>query len=225
MCHHYISAKDPPPWINLVPGFSETRVRYDPQRLLWPLDEAPVVRLNADGEYELALCEWGLLPSWWRPSGKRVSRSGFQRKCVNAVSEEITEKPSYREAFKRRRCLLPASEFAEQVGRRQFFFHFPERCTFMIAGLWEQWRGGADETVDSCTMLTTAANATVSAVGQDRMPVVFTTADECARWLDDGTDDLNRLRELCRPLADGELESYPAPTNERAEPPRLFDVD
>src|SRR5215204_2226400 len=120
MCHHYVSAKDPPPWVHLVPGFSE-RADFGAWRQgsFWPLDEVPIVRLDTCGELELIRCQWGLLPAWWKPSGKRVKRTGFQRKCINAVSEEVAGKPSYREAFRRRRCLLPASEFFEPG----YFFH------------------------------------------------------------------------------------------------------
>lgn len=210
MCHHYVSAKDPPPWVHLVPGLSEIRIEFRPQKLLWPIDPIPVIRHDASGRSELVACEWGLLPTWWRPRGIRVKRTGYQRQCVNAVSEEIAGKPSYRDAFKCRRCLLPASQFAEQVGKSRFFFHFPERQTFMIAGVWEKWRGGDDCIVESCSMLTTAANREVSAVGQDRMPVIFTTAEECAAWLDCSSPRLDTQQALCRPLADGLLQGYKA---------------
>ena len=153
--------------------------------------------------------EWGLLPRWWKPSGKRVKRSGYQRKCVNAVSEEVTEKPSYREAFKRRRCLMPASEFQEQADGAKALFHLPDRKAFMLAALWERWTG-ADEVVESCTMMTTAANAEVRSIGQDRMPLVFTTAAECARWLDPEIVERGPLEDLMRPLIDGALVRYAA---------------
>jgi putative SOS response-associated peptidase YedK len=206
MCHHYVSAKDPPPWVELVPGFAE-RVDAWKQIELWPMDQAPVIRESDSGRLELVRLQWGLLPRWWRPSGKRVKRSGFQRKCVNAVSEEIHDKPSYREAFARRRCLMPASEFAESVGRQEFFFHLPQRQTFMIAGIWERWEC-PEETIETCAMLTTAANAEVLAVGQDRMPVLLTTAEECSAWLEDSSLR-GAAKEVMRPSRDGTLESYP----------------
>ena len=226
MCHHYVSAKDPPPWVHLVPEFSErTDFGGWRQRPLWPMDDVPIVRLDATGRYELVYLQWGLLPRWWKPSGQRVKRSGFQRKCVNAVSEEVSEKPSFREAFKERRCLMPACEFAETVGREQWFFHRAERETFAIAALWERWRGGDDEVVESCTMLTTAANGTVSSVGHDRMPVIFTTPEQCSKWLSDASPSLELARQLMRPAADDLLQAYqPAPGPAQGGRPRsLFD--
>jgi putative SOS response-associated peptidase YedK len=224
MCHHYVSAKDPPPWVHLVPEFSQ-RVDFGgwQQRAFWPLDDVPILRLDATGRHELVFLQWGLLPRWWKPSGARVKRSGFQRKCVNAVSEEVADKPSFREAFKERRCLMTASEFAETVGREQWFFHRPDRGTFAIAALWERWRGGDDEVVESCTMLTTAANRTVSSVGQDRMPVIFTTPEQCSTWLNDGLASLDLARQLMRPADDDLLQAYQAAPATQRRTPSLFD--
>jgi putative SOS response-associated peptidase YedK len=127
-------------------------------------------------------------------------RSAFQRKCFNAKSETAHEKPTFRDAFKRHRCLMPASEFFE----KGHYFHLPERRTFAFAALWEKWRGEEGE-VCSCTMLTTEPNAEVRGAGHHRMPVLLTSEEQYARWLDPEIVERGPLEELMRPLGDGVL--------------------
>ena len=80
---------------------------------LFPLTDMFVVRQDPDGDRELVVCNWGLLPFWWKPSAKHKSHKSFQRITFNARGETIHEKPSYREAFKSKRCLIPWTEFFE----------------------------------------------------------------------------------------------------------------
>jgi putative SOS response-associated peptidase YedK len=147
----------------------------------------------------------GLLAFWWKPSDKTLKRTTFQRKCFNARSEDVDVKPSFREAFKRRRCLVVAHEFFE----KGFYFHLPEHKPFAFAGLCERWRGG-EETVESCTLLTTVPNAEVQSVGHNRMPVMLTTEAEYARWLNPEAAERGPLEELMQPMPDGKLQSYAA---------------
>src|SRR5262245_7169226 len=115
MCHHYKGSRNPP--AHLANEFSVRSNMYQlllPDAGFYPLAEAPIVRVDAAGEREMVAAQWGLLPAWWKPSDKTPKRGTFQRKCFNARSEEVDAKPTYRDAFKRRRCLVAADEFFEK---------------------------------------------------------------------------------------------------------------
>jgi putative SOS response-associated peptidase YedK len=176
-----------------------------PDAGFYPLARPPIVRLDEAGEREMVAAEWGLLPAWWKPSEKTPKRTTFQRKCFNARSEEVDAKPTYREAFKRRRCLMPADEFFE----KGHYFHLADQRPFAFAALWERWRAG-DEVVDSCTLLTTAANDIVQSAGHPRMPVMLTEESEYALWLDAEVTERTRLEHLLRPLDSARLVKYQA---------------
>jgi putative SOS response-associated peptidase YedK len=155
-----------------------------PEAGYYPLSTVPVVRLDANGERELVGCQWGFLPGWWRPSDKAPKRAAFQRKCFNARSEDVQVKPTYRDAFKHCRCLLPADEFME----KGHYFHRADNRPFGLAGLWDRWHAG-DVVVESCTMLTTVPNALVQSVGHHRMPVMLTSEEQYAvRYLAQSRD-------------------------------------
>jgi putative SOS response-associated peptidase YedK len=146
----------------------------------YPLARVPRIRVDDSGEREMVAAKWRLLPFWWKPSDKTPKRSAFQRKCFNARSADVDNKPSFREAFKRRRCLLPAGEFFE----KGHYFRFADDRSFAFAGLWESWKGGDDEVVESCTLLTTEPNELVRSVGHHRMPVLLSSEEEYQLWLD-----------------------------------------
>jgi len=118
---------------------------------------------------------WGLIPSWSKDAkiGARL---------INARADTAPDKPSFRSAFKRRRCLVPASGFYEwqgQAGAKQPYHIFPSRGGLMaFAGLWERWQppGGDGDAVESCTILTTEANETLRDL-HDRMPVILAPTD------------------------------------------------
>lgn len=133
-----------------------------------PTQGAPVVRL-LDGARRLDLLTWGLVPSWAddRKIGQRL---------INARSETVADKPAFRGAYKRRRGLVVADGFYEwrkEGARKQpVWFHLADQGVFTFAGLWERWVSPDGEVVDSCTILTTAANELVRPV-HDRMPVIL----------------------------------------------------
>ena len=125
---------------------------------------------------------WGLIPSWAKDPtiGSRL---------INARSETITEKPSFRSAFTRRRCLILADGFYEwkrqpgQKGPTQpFYFRRADRKPFAFAGLWEIWKPADGDFIRSCTIITCAANAVVSPV-HERMPVIL-SGDMMWKWLE-----------------------------------------
>lgn len=145
-----------------------------------PTQEAPIVRVRVDPEHkrELALPRWGLIPSWSKdPSiGARM---------INARAESVTEKPSFRNAFRRRRCLVPADGYYEwmvEAGRKQpYFLQLASGEPFAMAGLWEQWRSPEGELIETYAIVTTEAAGTARQI-HDRMPVILAQPDHEA-WL------------------------------------------
>ena len=135
-------------------------------------------------------------------------------KLINARSETVAEKPASREAFKRRRCLIPADgffEWARTDGKKQpYFFRMSDEQPFSFAGLWERWQGADGEVVGSCAMLTTAANELLQPV-HDRMPVILHPEDY-ALWLDEDVRKTDLLRELLQPYPAQEMTAYPVST-------------
>ncbi len=156
----------------------------------------PVLAVRAAGERNLAWIRpiWGLVPVW--ASG----RSDF-KPLINARAETITEKASFREAFRQRRCLIPADGFFEwqKAGRGKvpFCFHRRERRPFAFAGVWEPGRGDSHST---CTIVTTRANVIVASI-HDRMPVMLTESS-FNDWLQ-GTSDTALA--LCGPFPDEDM--------------------
>jgi putative SOS response-associated peptidase YedK len=229
MCHHYRTREArqlglKPEWDNEFSIQSNLRQLNLPEAGFYPLSEVPLIRLDASGQRELTTAEWGLLPLWWKPSDKCLKRSAFQRRCFNARSEDVHAKPTFRDAFKRRRCLMPADEFFE----KGHYFHLPGHRPFAFAGLWERWRGPEGEPVESCTLLTTTSNAEVQSVGHHRMPVLLTNEEQYRRWLDPEITNRAPLEKLMQPTADGVLEFYTALPSGRslaqAEHARSFDT-
>jgi putative SOS response-associated peptidase YedK len=219
MCHHYKGSRNPPP--HLANEFSVRSNHYQlllPVEGFYPLAQAPIVRLDAAGQREMVAAEWGLLPAWWKPSDKTPKRTAFQRKCFNARSEEVDAKPTYRDAFKRRRCLVPADEFFE----KGHYFHQPDFRPFAFAGLWEQWRGGEDEVVQSFTLLTTEANELVRSVGHPRMPVMLTGEADYARWHNPDLAGREPFESLFASLRVDRLEKYQAGAQPEPRQQSLF---
>ena len=124
---------------------------------------------------------WGLIPSW-------AKDRAISNHLINARAETLTEKPSFKNAYRHRRCLIPATGFFEwqstQTGKQPYHIHKPDNSLFAFAGVWEHWEHD-QETVYSCTIITTVANDNVAPI-HDRMPVII-TADDYSRWLDKKT--------------------------------------
>ncbi len=174
-----------------------------------PTQPVGLVRLNAHShEREWALTHWGLIPSWSKdPSiGARM---------INARSETVAEKPAFRAAFKRRRCLVPVSGFYEwqkmAKGKQPYYIAAPDGALLAIAGLWEYWEGADGSALESCTLLTTTANDVMSPL-HDRMPV-FIAPEDFNEWLGDGKEEgsryLDSLQHLLRPAPEDLLTTYP----------------
>ena len=160
-----------------------------------PQDDVLAVTADREGAPRGELLRWGLVPHW--ADDPRVGA-----KMINARAETVAERPAFRDAFRRRRCLVVADGFYEwqpREGRRKQPFHVTraDGAPFAFAGLWAVWRGRDEEVVRSCTIVTTAANEALHAI-HPRMPVILEPGDEAA-WLDDATP-VEHLHELLRPL-------------------------
>ena len=152
---------------------------------------------------EFAWKQWGLVPSW-------AKDPAMGQRMFNARSETVAEKPSFRAAFKRRRCLVVADGFYEWTprnkGHRPYLFQSSDAPILQFAGLFEEWQGEGGEVIESCTVLTTDANADLAEV-HHRMPVLL-TAQSAPAWLD-AAATANELAPLMRPSPAGTLTRQP----------------
>jgi len=187
---------------------------FEPRYNIAPTQDIVVVRADADNGWRTAtLMRWGLIPSW-----SKAMAAGPP--MINARAETLAEKPAFRTALRRRRCLIPADGFYEwqqlpgrAKGKKQpFYIHRPDGAPFSFAGLWETWNdASANLTFESCTIVTTEANSKLREL-HDRMPVVLATND-CAAWLDPKTEDPSQLQHLLAPCPDDELMAEPVSTH------------
>jgi len=165
--------------------------------------QAVVAVREIDGHRELVSLRWGLIPAW-------AKDASIGNRLINARSETILEKPSFRTAFQRRRCLIPASGFYEWQtlpdGKQPFYFTPSDDALIAFAGVWEQWRAPDGSLIESCTILTTKANEVVAPI-HDRMPVIV-PPDLDAVWLYP-TSDIQQLYKLCLTPPPIALRCYP----------------
>jgi len=169
-----------------------------------PSERMPVVRAGDDGN-ELALMRWGLIPFW-------AKDAKIGHRTVNARAESVADKPSFREPFRHRRCLVPASGFYEwrstPHGKQPYFVALKDQTLFAFAGLWDRWSPPqGDAAIESYTVITTPANALVAPL-HDRMPAILPREHEQA-WLDSELDDPQRLRRLLVPYPAALMVAYP----------------
>ena len=169
----------------------------EPRWNIAPTRFVAAVRADAEGHRTLAMLYWGLVPSWAR------ERSIGQR-MNNARGETLAEKPSFRNAWRRRRCLVLADGWYEwqRVGsiKQPYFFHFADAEPFGMAGLWESWRDpDSGEPLESCCIVTTAARG-VAAPVHDRMPVIV-PRERHEAWLDPRRTETSAFDDL---VADGD---------------------
>lgn len=175
---------------------------------LFPLTDMLVVRQDQGGDRELVVCNWGLVPFWWKPSAKHKTHRSFQRMTFNARGETIHEKPSYREAFKSKRCLIPWTEFFEHG----WYFKVCERDVSAFAGLWQSWSDSeSGKTLETCTIVTCQANELVEQYHpKKRMPVILNDEDSQRRWLDADVVERPAIDDLIVPFPADQMEHWEA---------------
>lgn len=172
-------------------------VLLPPQTNIAPTHTVSVVRAAPDtGRLELARLRWGLIPAWAR-------EMSVGNKMFNARAETVDEKPSFRKAFRARRCLIPASGFYEwkQEGARKqpYRIGLPGRAPFAMAGLWECWQPPEGAVVESCTILTCGPNAFMQTM-HNRMPVILEPAS-FDQWLQPVVEHVDAFKALLVPFA------------------------
>ena len=184
-----------------------------------PSQPIGAVRIAGDGGREWVLLRWGLVPAW-----ASEPRTGYS--TINARAETAAEKPAYRQAFRRRRCLIPADGFYEWrkvgKGKQPYRIAPADGRPVAFAGLWERWERDG-QVLESATILVTSANALLAPI-HDRMPAILDPADE-ARWLDPHVTDPAVLRPLLVPCPPERLRLWPvgaAVNRSGAEGPALM---
>jgi len=168
----------------LVPRVPDFAVNPDVR----PTQVNPIVRLDRDGRRECALARWGLVPVW-------AKELKFGSRCINARAETIDTAPSFRAAYRKRRCLVPVNSFYEWSGpagnKIKWRIGSKDESLFALAGLWEWWKdpaGGEDAGagVETYTIITTDANAALAPI-HNRMPVIV-VPERYSAWLDPQED-------------------------------------
>ena len=178
---------------------------FAPSYNVAPQSVQPVVRANRDtGAREFALLRWGLVPFW-------AKDPKFGYSTINARAEEAATKPAFRDALKKRRCLVPADAFYEwqridPKNKRPFAFAMKSGEPYAFAGLWDRWQGKENETLETFTILTTDPNELMEPV-HNRMPVIVEPKDY-ERWLDPETKDRPPV-DLLRPYPAERMRSWP----------------
>ncbi len=212
MCGRFVSTT---PLTDLAERLLVDDVRTDDERPNWNVTpRSSVVIVASGGEPEhrrrvLDRVRWGLVPSW----AKNLSVGD---KLINARAETIREKPAYRRAFAKRRCLIPVDGFYEwkvvpgRKTKQPVYIHRVDGEPIVFAGLYENWKDKNDpdaEWIRSCSIVTTNANARIAAV-HNRMPVIL-QSDRFAEWLDPENHDVDALTRLLVPAPDDLLTYYP----------------
>jgi putative SOS response-associated peptidase YedK len=187
---------------------------FEPRYNIAPTQEIAVVRADfVKGGRAAAMVRWGLIPSWSKEGATGPP-------MINARAESLAAKPTFRTAYRSRRCLIPADGFYEWQqrpdggrGKKQpYYIHRPDGHPFAFAGLWESWtKAAGGPTIESCTIVTTEANAALRDL-HDRMPVVLAPADY-ALWLDPGVVEPAALSHLLAPCSEDELVAEPVTTH------------
>lgn len=184
----------------------ELKLRYN----IAPTQQVAAIRAEGNDKHrQIVTFHWGLIPSW-------ADDPKIGNRMINARGESVAEKPSFRAAFKKRRCLILADGYYEwkKAGTKKQPFHIrmQDGSPFAFAGLWEQWRGTADgPALESCTIITTDASQLTQAV-HDRMPVILDSEDYDL-WLDPDFSDRETLEKLLIPNETAEMVAEPVSTH------------
>ncbi len=160
--------------------------------------------INDGRRNRLGYLRWGFVPSW-----AKDEKIGY--KMINARSETLAEKPSFRQAFKHRRCLVIADSFYEwkkgaNKTKTPMRIKLKTDQLFAMAGVWERWKSPDGNTLFSCSIITTSPNEVMKDI-HDRMPVILQKEDE-KKWLDPSLDDVSKVSQLLKPFAADDMEAF-----------------
>ena len=203
MCGRFTLTVDPADLQDAFPGFAvpaEMAPRYN----IAPSQPVAVIANNAKNEIEFF--KWGLIPSW-------AKDPKIGNRMINARAESLAEKPSFRTAYKKRRCLILADGFYEwrkEPGRKTktpMYIRRKDGAPFAFAGLWEAWRASDDKPILSCTIITTTPNSLVEKI-HDRMPVIL-KPEAYEGWLSPAEQKPESLSELLKPYPASPMTTYP----------------
>jgi putative SOS response-associated peptidase YedK len=182
---------------------------WSPRYNVAPTQPVPIIRQHSkEPRRELSLVRWGLIP-WW---AKDTSGSAMM---INARSETAATKPAFRDALKSKRCIVPADGFYEWVrlgqktrtGKQPFCFEVNDGELFAFAGIWDRWKSPNGTWIESCSILTTTANAVTSPV-HDRMPAIL-DPEHYDVWFDPGMRNGKAAADLVRPFDANRMRCYP----------------
>lgn len=217
MCGRFTLTVDP---AELQENFPDVTfpAQYAPRYNIAPTQ--PVLAIPNDGQNKADFFVWGLIPSW-------AKDPTIGNKLINARGETLGEKPSFRGAYKYKRCLIPANGFYEwksQPGTKvkvPYFIHLKSGLPFAFAGLWDEWHSPDGALIRSCTIITTEPNSLMATL-HNRMPVILQTADY-ALWLDTKPQMPPALQPLLAQYPTEAMTAHPvstlvnSPNNDRPE--------
>jgi putative SOS response-associated peptidase YedK len=182
-------------------------VMSSPRYNIAPTQQVSVVRDNENHGREWAEMRWGLVPHW----AKDLS---IGNRLINARCETVAEKPSFRSAIRHRRCIVAASGFYEwKVTSKGKFPHYvtmTDEAPVAFAGIWESWKDAEGVALESCALLTTAANSLMETI-HDRMPVILQQSD-FEEWLDRSVTDTQKIQRIYQPYPAELMQEWPVST-------------
>ncbi len=193
---------------------------HTPRFNIAPSQMIPVIRAAAGKDLQADLFRWGLIPAW-----SKDEKIGYR--LINARAETLAEKPSFRSAFKSRRCLIPADGYFEWTivegtkTKIPIYFFKKSREAFAFAGLWETWRSPTGDEIHSATIITTEPNDLAGRF-HNRMPAILPKEDYSA-WLAPAVKSPDALLALLKPYPTPDMDCFPVstlvnkPENDRAE--------
>jgi len=175
-----------------------------PRYNIAPTQPVAAVRLDSAGRRRLDFLRWGLVPGW-------AQDPSIGNRMINARAETVHVKPAFRTALRHRRCLILSDGFYEwrktSEGKQPMHICMRDHHPFAFAGLWEHWQTPQGEALESCTIITTAANALLAPI-HDRMPVILPPQHH-DRWLDPAAPSVDPLRALLVPYAGEDMTAWP----------------
>lgn len=202
MCGRFAQKDTPQQLAEYFQATGDIEVR--PSFNIAPSARIVTVTEGADESRHLRLMRWGLIPSW-------AKDPSIGNKLANARSETVADKPSFRSAFRSRRCLIPATGFYEWktiAGSKQpYFISYRSGEPLAMAGLWESWRAAGGEVVETCCIITTDANELMRPI-HDRMPVLLDQG-KWQTWLNPKTASRESLQAMLKPHEPESMQAWP----------------